>query len=712
MNIRPFVLMSSLLASSSFIPLTWPRSISAGAHSQAAENPFSGPSKLPFQAPAFDKIIDADFKPALEEGIRHQQNEIDMIAANAEPATFANTLEALEESGQMLNRAKAVFNLLNQANTNPVLQKTKEEEAPKLAANDDALYLNTKLFERIEAVYKQRQALKLTPEAKRLVEFYEQRFELSGAGLSEPGKDSLRQLNQEEATLSAVFTNHLLAATKASAVVITNSNELDGLSPGSIMAAEQTARQNKLNGNWVLSLQNTTQQPALQSLSNRKVRQRLFEASYTRAEKQDSNDTRKIIQRIAQLRAQKAHILHFNCYAEWKLKDQMAQTPAAVDSFMARLVPAATAKARSEANAIQELIDKQRGSFKLAPWDWNFYAEQIRRVRFDLDENEVKPYFELNNVLKNGVFYAAGLLYGISFEERKDLPVYQQDVRVFTVLDQDHKPLGLFYCDYFKRDNKAGGAWMSNLVTQSKLLGTLPVIYNVCNFTKPALGQPALISYSDATTMFHEFGHGLHGLFASQVYPSISGAHTARDFVEFPSQFNEHWALDPKVFAHYAIHYKTGLPMPKVLVAKIKKAATFNQGYALSEALAAASLDFKWHSLPATAGLQDVDSFEAKALRQTKLDLREVPPRYRSSYFLHIWSNGYAAGYYAYAWTEMLDDDAFAWFEQHGGLTRANGQRFRNMILSRGNTEDYRKMFRDFAGRDPEIGPMLKHRGI
>lgn len=635
-----------------------------------------------------------------------------MIAGNPEPATFANTLEALEKSGQRLNRAKAVFNLLNQANTNPALQKTKEEEAPKLAASDDALYLNTKLFERVKAIYERREALNLTPEAKRLVEFYEQKFELAGAGLSTPGKDSLRQLNKEEATLSAVFTNHLLATTKSSAVVLTNSIELEGLSPGSIMAAEQTAKQNKLNGNWVLSLQNTTQQPALQSLSNRKVRQRLFEASYTRAEKQDSNDTRKIIQRIAQLRAQKAHILHFNSYAEWKLKDQMAQTPAAVDSFMARLVPAATAKARSEANAMQELIDKQRGGFKLQPWDWNFYAEQIRRARFDLNENEVKPYFELDNVLKNGVFYAAGLLYGISFEERKDLPVYQQDVRVFTVLDQDHKPLGLFYCDYFKRDNKAGGAWMSNLVTQSKLLGTLPVIYNVCNFTKPAPGQPALISYSDATTMFHEFGHGLHGLFASQVYPSISGAHTARDFVEFPSQFNEHWALDPKVFAHYAIHYKTGLPMPKVLVDKIKKAATFNQGYALSEALAAASLDFKWHSLPATAGLQDVDSFEAKALRQTKLDLREVPPRYRSSYFLHIWSNGYAAGYYAYAWTEMLDDDAFTWFEQHGGLTRANGQRFRNMILSRGNTEDYRKMFRDFAGRDPEIGPMLKHRGI
>jgi len=635
-----------------------------------------------------------------------------VIAGNPEPATFANTLEALEKSGQRLNRAKAVFNLLNQANTNPALQKTKEEEAPKLAASDDALYLNTKLFERVKAIYERREALNLTPEAKRLVEFYEQKFELAGAGLSTPGKDSLRQLNKEEATLSAVFTNHLLATTKSSAVVLTNSIELEGLSPGSIMAAEQTAKQNKLNGNWVLSLQNTTQQPALQSLSNRKVRQRLFEASYTRAEKQDSNDTRKIIQRIAQLRAQKAHILHFNSYAEWKLKDQMAQTPAAVDSFMARLVPAATAKARSEANAMQELIDKQRGGFKLQPWDWNFYAEQIRRARFDLNENEVKPYFELDNVLKNGVFYAAGLLYGISFEERKDLPVYQQDVRVFTVLDQDHKPLGLFYCDYFKRDNKAGGAWMSNLVTQSKLLGTLPVIYNVCNFTKPAPGQPALISYSDATTMFHEFGHGLHGLFASQVYPSISGAHTARDFVEFPSQFNEHWALDPKVFAHYAIHYKTGLPMPKVLVDKIKKAATFNQGYALSEALAAASLDFKWHSLPATAGLQDVDSFEAKALRQTKLDLREVPPRYRSSYFLHIWSNGYAAGYYAYAWTEMLDDDAFTWFEQHGGLTRANGQRFRNMILSRGNTEDYRKMFRDFAGRDPEIGPMLKHRGI
>jgi peptidyl-dipeptidase Dcp len=680
--------------------------------SAGGSNPFFEASKLPLQAPDFSNIKDADFQPAIEEGMKQQQAEVQKIADNTEAPTFDNTLVALEKSGQLLKRVNNVFNLLTGANTNPTLQKVQQDVAPKLAANQDAVFLNTKLFKRIQAVYGQRDKLNLDPESERLLEYYNQEFELAGANLSDQDKEKLKELNKEEATLTAKFTNMLLAGTKAGALVVSDKAELAGLSDGALQAAAENAKAAKMDGKWLLPLQNTTQQPALQSLSDRPTRGKLFEASYTRTEKGDTNDTRKTIARIAQIRAQKAKLVHFKNYAEWKLQDQMAQTPEAVEKFMQQLVPAATAKAKAEAADIQALIDQQKGGFKLQPWDWNFYAEQVRKAKYDLDENEVKPYFELDKVLQNGVFYAANQLYGLTFKERHDLPVYQPDVRVFDVFDKDGSQLGLFYCDYFKRDNKSGGAWMDNMVTQSKLLGTKPVIYNVCNFTKPAPGQPALISYDDAKTMFHEFGHGLHGLFANQQYPTLSGANTARDFVEFPSQFNEHWALDPKVFAHYAVHYKTGAPMPQALVDKIKKAATFNQGYALTEALAAADLDLQWHTLGPDAPLLDVDKFEAGALQKTRLNLPQVPPRYRSSYFLHIWANGYAAGYYAYAWTEMLDDDAFSWFQEHGGLTRENGQRFRDMILSKGNTENYGKMFKAFRGHDPDIHPMLLNRGL
>ena len=678
----------------------------------SAGNPLLTQSTLPFQAPPFDKIKNSDFQPAMEQGMKEQLAEVQQIADNPDSPTFANTLVALEKSGQLLTRVNHVFNVLTGANTNPVLQKVQEEEAPKLAAHHDAIYLNGKLFQRIAAIYKQREQLSLDAESKRLVEYYYQEFILAGANLSDADKDKLRKLNEEEASLSAKFTNQLLAAAKAGALTTSDTAKLAGLSQGALDAAKQDAQAAGLNGQWMLPLQNTTQQPALQSLSDRDTRHRLFEASWTRAEKSDSNDTRATIARMAQIRAQKAKLLGFPSYAAWKLQDQMAKTPSAVNDFLGKLVPAATAKARREAADIQALIDKQQGGFQLQPWDWNYYAEQVRKAQYDLDESQIKPYFVLDSVLKNGVFYAANQLYGLTFRERHDLPVYQKDVRVFEVMDSNDSTLGLFYCDYFKRDNKSGGAWMDNMVDQSKLLGTKPVIYNVANFTKPAPGQPALLSFDDVTTMFHEFGHALHGFFASQQYPGLSGTSVARDFVEFPSQFNEHWALDPKVLKHYAIHYQTNEPMPQALVDKIKKAATFNQGYALTELLAAAALDMQWHTLSAADSLQDVDKFEAAALHKTHLDLPQVPPRYRSSYFLHIWGNGYAAGYYAYLWTEMLDDDAFAWFEQHGGLTRDNGQRFRDMILSRGNTEDYGKMFRDFTGHDPSIRPMLHDRGL
>jgi peptidyl-dipeptidase Dcp len=673
---------------------------------------FSTVSQLPYQAPDFSKIKDADFLPALEEGMKIQQQEMKKIADNPDAPTFDNTLVEMEKSGQMLTRVGEVFNLLTGANTNPDLQKIRETVAPLKAAHDDAIYLNTKLFKRVEAIYTNRKQLKLDEESNHLAEYYYQQFNLAGAKLSDTDKTKLKKLNEEEASLRAKFSNMLMAANKAGTLVINDPKELAGLSQGEIDAAAGDAKANTTKGKWVIPLQNTTQQPALQSLSNRATREKLFNASWNRTEKSDTNDTRSTIVRIAKIRADKAKLMGFQNYAAWKLQDQMAKTPAAVDAFFARLVPSATAKAKMEAADIQAEIDEQKGGFKLQPWDWNYYAEQVRKKKYDLDESQIKPYFELNKVLEDGVFYAANQLYGITFKERHDLPVYQKDVRVFEVFDKDSSPIGLFYCDYFKRDNKNGGAWMGNMVNQSALLGTKPVIYNVCNFTKPAAGQPALISFSDVTTMFHEFGHGLHGLFASQHYPSLSGTNVARDFVEFPSQFNEHWALDPKILKNYAVHYKTGALMPQELVDKIKKAATFNQGYELTELLASAALDMQWHKITAGTDLQNADDFEQASLQQTGLALPQVPSRYRSSYFSHIWGSGYAAGYYAYLWTEMLDEDAYSWFEENGGLTRNNGQRFRDMILSRGNTEDYGKLFRDFRGHDPKIGPMQKKRGL
>ena len=705
-HISPFVLLLFVIAFCSFHKGI--RKQHDPKNGLPASNPFSSMSTLPYHAPDFSKIKDADYKPALEEGIKIQQHEIEKIANNPALPTFENTLVAMERSGHLLSTVGNVFGLITVANTNDNLQKLQEELAPKLTANQDAIYLNTKLFKRIETIYKNRLKLKLDKESNRLAEYMYQQFVLAGANLSEANKDAMKKLNGDESLLSAKFSNQLVNAAKSGALVISNKEELAGLSSAETDAFQQSAKARNLDGKWLLTLQNTTQQPLLQTLADRNTRSKLFDASWQRAERGDSNDTRNLILKIAAIRAEKARLMGFANYAAWKLKDQMAQTPEAVDAFFARLVPSVTAKAKKEAASIQAVIDNQKGGFSLAPYDWNFYAEQVRKAKYNLDETEVKPYFELYRVMEKGVFFAANQLYGLTFKERKDVPVYQQDVRVFEVFDKDGKSFALFYCDYFKRDNKNGGAWMDNLVGQSRLLGTQPVIYNVCNFTKPAPGEAALISFDDVTTMFHEFGHALHGLFASQKYPSLSGTRVARDYVEFPSQFNEHWALDPKVLRNYAIHIKTGETIPQTLVDKIKNASSFNTGYRLTEAIAAASLDMVWHKISAGQVVNDVDEFEKNALHITGLDLPQVPPRYRSSYFLHIWSNGYAAGYYAYQWTKMLEEDAYSWFKENGGLTRANGQRFRNMILSKGNTEDYNKMFKAFRGHLPSITAMQK----
>ncbi|AER32655.1 peptidyl-dipeptidase Dcp [Pantoea ananatis] len=676
----------------------------------ARQNPFFNVSSLPYHTPPFDQIQETDFLPALQAGMEEKRQEVLAIATNPEAATFLNTCEALEKSGQLLTRVSLVFNAMTSAHTSPYLQQVDEDIAPQLTALNDEIMLNRPLFSRIDQVYLQRNSL--DAESKRLVEVLWQRFQLAGANLPETQKQQLKALNQEAARLSTQFTNKLLSATKAGGLVVNDVQQLAGLSPSDLAVAQAAAAARGLENAWLLVLQNTTQQPALQSLEDRPTRQALFQAAMTRSEKNDDNDTRALVLRLAQVRAEQAKLLGFASFAAWQLQDQMAKTPDAAFAFMRNIVPAARARAEREAAAIQQTIDSQQGNFTLGAWDWNFYAEQVRRAQYDLDESQIKPYFELNSVLEKGVFWAATQLYGIQFTQRHDLPVYHPDVQVYEIFDTDGSGMALFYTDFFKRDSKGGGAWMSNFVNQSTLLDEKPVIYNVCNYTKPANGEPALLSWDDVITLFHEFGHTLHGLFASQRYPSLSGTETPRDFVEFPSQINEHWASEPQVFRHFARHYQTGEAMPAALHEKIIRAGKFNKGYEMTELLAAALLDLHWHSLEGKTPVQSVDAFEQQALRSDDIDLAAVPPRYRSSYFQHIWGGGYSAGYYAYIWTQMLADDGYQWFVEHGGLTRENGDIFRQKILSRGNSSDLKALYESWRGGAPQLEPMLKNRGL
>jgi peptidyl-dipeptidase Dcp len=682
----------------------------------AASNPFARSSTLPFQAPDFARIKDRDYLPAMLAGMAQQKAEVFAIANDKAAPTFDNVIAALERSGLLLERTQLAFSAVNGANTDDTLQAVDTKTAPLLAAHNDFIFLNAKLFARVKSLHDRQASLGLNAEQARLLQLQYDRFVHSGALLSPAKQAQLKALNVRLGTLQSSFTQKLLAAAKAGALHVTDKAALDGLSSDAIAAAAEAAKARKLAG-YILPLQNTTQQPAMSSLTNRATREALFKASINRASHGDANDTRGIISELAQLRAKQAALLGYPNYAAYTLYDQMAKTPDAAIGFIDRLAPAVAAKQHQEYADIQAMIDAQakaagRPSFKAQPWDWQYYSEQIRKERYDLDGDQLKPYFEINKVLTDGVFYAAHQLYGVKFTERKDIPTWNPDMRVFEVTEENGKHIGLMYFDYWKRDNKSGGAWMSNLVTQSYLRGTTPVIYNVGNFQKPAPGKPALVSFDDVTTMFHEFGHALHGLFAAQTYPTLSGTSTARDWVEFPSQFNENWALEPSVLRHYAVNYQTGKPIPQELVDKITKSRTFNQGFDFGETVEAAKLDLDWHSLPVTAGRQDADAFEAKALAAGGFDAADVPPRYKSPYFLHIWSNGYSAGYYAYIWTQMLDHDAFNWFETHGGLTRANGQRFRDMVLSRGNTIDLGTMYRGFTGHDPDVNPMLRYHGL
>lgn len=678
----------------------------------SAMNPFFASSTLPYQAPQFDAINDCHYRPAFDEALKRKRQEIADIANNPAAATFDNTFVALEKSGEMLSRVNAVFFAMAASHSNDEIQRLDEAFSAELAGLANDIYLNDALFARIESVWQQRDSLELDAESQRLVEVVYQRFIQAGAKLGPVEKAELKTLNTEAATLSSQFHQCLLGAAKNGGLVVESAEELLGFSDDEIAAAARAAEDRGLTGRWLIPLVNTTQQPALAALQRRDVREKLFKAAWARNQQGDNNDTREKLLKLVALRARQAALLGYEDYASWSMADQMAKTPKAAFDFMREIAPAARARAESELADIQALIDSKPASFEAQAWDWLFYSEQVRRDKYAIDEAQIKPWFALERVLIDGVFWSASQLFGIQFIERFDLPVYHPDVRVWEIFDANGEGMALFYGDFFARDSKSGGAWMDNFVPQSTLLGTRPVIYNVCNYQKPAAGKSALISWDDVITLFHEFGHALHGLFANQRYATLSGTSTPRDFVEFPSQINEHWASHPDVFAHYARHYETGEPMPEALRQSLFRASKFNKGYDMTELLSAALLDMNWHSLNVNALPQNVEQFEAAALIKEKLDLAAVPPRYRSSYFSHIFGGGYAAGYYAYLWTQMLADDGYQWFVEHGGLNRENGQRFREAILSRGNSSDLETLYRDWRGHDPHIAAMLKNRGL
>lgn len=674
----------------------------------SVSNPFFEISLLPYQAPRFDVINDSHYRPAFDEAMRQKRADIDAIIAQTAPPDFTNTVLALEKSGAMLSRVNSVFFAMTSAHTNDYLQELDEAFSTELAGLANDIWLNETLFSRVEAVWQERATL--DAESRRLVEETHQHFVLAGARLNADEKAELKSLNTESASLTSQFNQRLLAADKTGGLVVDYIHQLEGFSADEIATAAQAAAEKGLNDRWLIPLLNTTQQPALSTLENRQTRENLFNAGWLRTQKGDENDTREIIRRLAALRARQARLLGFDSYASWSTADQMAKTPEAALTFMRGIVPAARGRAEQELADIQKVIDDEQGGFTAQAWDWSLYAERVRLGKYALDESQIKPYFALNTVLQDGVFWAASQLFGISFVERFDIPAYHPDVRVWEIFDHTGEGMALFYGDFFARDSKGGGAWMGNFVEQSYEFAARPVIYNVCNYQKPANGQTALISWDDVVTLFHEFGHTLHGLFASQRFATLSGTNTPRDFVEFPSQINEHWASHPQVFAHYARHYETGEPMPEVLRDKMLNATQFNKGYDMTELLSAALLDMNWHGI--VEPVDDVDVFEAAALKKEGLDLPAVPPRYRSSYFAHIFGGGYAAGYYAYLWTQMLADDGYQWFVEQGGLTRENGQVFRDAILSRGNSSDLEALYRDWRGHNPKIEPMLKNRGL
>ena len=686
--------------------------------SDMTDNPFLSESALPYRLPPFDRIEDAHYRPAFEQGMAEQLAEVAAIAGSSEAPSFENTIVALERSGRLLDRVARTFFSLASADTNDEINAIRAEMAPKLAAHGDAILLDADLFRRVVAVHEARNEGDLSSEEVRLVERQVRDFTRAGARLSETEKERMREINAELASLSAEFSDNTLDEVNASAIEVATAEELAGLSEGEIAAAAEAAKERDKEGRYVIALLNTSGQPALASLEDRALRQRLSEASLARGSSGGEHDNRAVIVRIAALRAERAALLGYPNHAAFVLEEQTAQTLEAVDERLSGLTPAAVANARREAEALEELAraegDDLGESGEIAAWDWSYYTEKLRAQRFDFDASQLRPYFELNGVLENGVFHAATGLFGLRFEERPELPVYQEDVRTWEVFEEDGTPLGLFLGDFYARPSKRGGAWMNAYVPQSGLLGTKPVVANHLNIPKPPEGEPTLLTFDEVITLFHEFGHALHGLFSEVRYPTFSGTSVPRDFVEYPSQVNEMWATWPEVLKNYAVHHETGEPIPQALLERVLSARTFNQGFATTEYLAATLLDLAWHRLTAdeVPEASEVVAFEESALEAAGAAFAPVPPRYRSTYFSHIWSSGYSAGYYSYIWSEVLDADSVEWFRENGGLSRENGDHFRRTLLSKGGSVEAMDLYRAFRGRDAEVEPLLKRRGL
>ena len=676
-------------------------------------NPLLHPKETYLNTPDFGSIKVEHYKPAFYEAMRIHSAEIDSIANNPEAPTFENTIVAMERSGQALNRVSAIFFALTSADTNDELQAIEEEITPKLSAHYDSISMNDALFQRVKTLYEGDQT-GIDPEGQRVLKLTYQDFVRGGALLSAEDKAKLKEINEKESRLTTDFGNRLTAATNAP-ILISDRNMLEGLDESALNAASAAAKEAGKEGQWLFRLNNTTGQDIIASLKNADARKLFYDKSIGRCVQSDSNDTREIVKELVKVRAEKAKILGFRNFAEWKLTDQLAAKPENAIAMLSQLASLVKDKLAAEDAEIEAFARQSMGAdYKLTAWDRAYFAEQLRKEKYGVDESTLSQYFELDNVIENGVFFAANQMYGLSFEPRTDIPVYNPDVRCWDVKNSDGEVIGLFMLDPYARPSKSGGAWMSNFVEQSFLLGTKPVIYNVCNVKKPAAGEKCLLTWDETTTFFHEFGHALHGFFANQKYPSISGTNTPRDFVEMPSQFNEHAALDPTVFAHYALHYKTGEPMPEELREKMLRALTFNQAMPLAENVAASLLDMAWHTLSLDqADIADVEAFEAEMLQKYGVAFATVPPRYKSTYFRHIWSNGYSAGYYAYLWTEALESDIYEWMKAHGGLTRENGDRLRTLILSRGNSDDLMTLFASFTGRNQmDLSALLKARGL
>lgn len=684
---------------------------SAPASMVQTQNPFMQASTLQYQAPDFNLIKDEHFAPALNQGIAEHDKEVIAIANNVEAPTFENTIVALEKSGELLTRTSKVFYNLTGSNSNPTLRAVQGEMAPKMAAHSDNINLNPALFTRIETLYNSRESLALTPEQNRLVDVYYQRFVRAGAKLTETQKTKIRSLNEEQSTLTNEFAQRLMRLSKEIAVVVDTKEQLAGLSASAIRAAAKDAADNGHKGKYQLNITNTTRQPVLAQLDNRELREQVWQASANRG-LSGENETASLVARLAQLRAERAELLGFASWADYRLAPQMAKTPEAVYKMFGSMVPAVVANTNKEAADIQAMIKQTGGDFELAPWDWAYYAELVRKDKYDLDAAAIRPYFEFDRVLEDGVFFTLKALYGVSLTPRPDLPVYHEDVKAYEMFDEDGSSLAIFYADYFSREGKRGGAWMSSFVSQSELLNNKPVVVNVMNIKKAPQGEPTFVSYDEVTTMFHEMGHGTHGMFSKVMYPTLSGTSVSRDFVEFPSTFEEDWAAHPEVIANYAKHYETGEAIPAELLSKLLKSRSFNQGFDTLEYMSAALVDLEWHSLKAGEPLQDVASFEAAALKKHGVDLPAVPPRYKSTYFAHAFPGGYSASYYAYMWSEILAADAFAYVQTQGGLNREIGMKFRKTIREVGNTVAPMDAYKAFRGQEPTTEALLERRGL